>query len=73
MLQHPLTISSSGKAPFKNPKCKRDCTKIATNKRDIDYDDMIASDYEQYQKVACFGYVNPQGIAKWQLFQEQYE
>jgi hypothetical protein len=30
MLKHPLTMSSGGKAQFKNPNCKRDCTKIAT-------------------------------------------
>jgi hypothetical protein len=52
---------------------KRDCTKIATEKIDIKYDDTIASDYEQCQKAACLGYVNPQGIAKWQLFRKQHE
>jgi hypothetical protein len=29
-------------------------------KIDIEYDDTIASDYEEYQKAACLGYVNPQ-------------
>jgi hypothetical protein len=58
MLKHPLTLSSSGKARFKNPNCKKDCTKIATAKIDIKYDDTIASDYEQCQKAACLGYMN---------------
>jgi hypothetical protein len=73
MLKHLLTLSSRGNAQFKNPNCKRDCTKLATEKKDIKYDDTIASDYEQCPKVACFGYVNSQGIAKWQLFREQHE
>jgi hypothetical protein len=73
MLKHPLTISSSGKARFKNPNCKKNCTKIATEKIDIEYDDTIASECEQCHKAVCLGYVNPQGIAKWQLFREQYE
>jgi hypothetical protein len=42
-------------------------------KIDIEYDDTIASDSEQCQIAACMGYVNPQGIAKWQLFKEQLE
>jgi hypothetical protein len=42
-------------------------------KIDIESDDTIASDYEQYQKVAYLGYVKPQGIGKWQLIREQYE
>jgi hypothetical protein len=46
MLKHPLTMSSGGKAQFKNPNCKIDCTKIAMEKLDIEYDDTIASDYE---------------------------
>jgi hypothetical protein len=73
MLKHPLTMSSSGKARFKNTNCKTDCTKIATEKIDIEYDDTIASDYVQCQGAACLGYVNLQGIAKWQLFREQHE
>jgi hypothetical protein len=73
MLKHPVAMSSGGKVRFKNPNCNRNCTKIATEKIDIDYDDTIASDDEQCQKAACLGYVNPQGIAKWQLFREQHE
>jgi hypothetical protein len=42
-----------------------DYTKLAREKIDIEYDDTIAFDYEQYQKVVCLGYVNPQGILKW--------
>jgi hypothetical protein len=64
MLKHYLTMSSGSKARFKNPNCKRDCTKIAMNKIDIKYDDTIVSDYKQCQKSVCLGYVNPQGIAK---------
>jgi hypothetical protein len=59
MLKHPLTMSSGGKVRFKNPNYKRDCTKIAIDKIDIEYDDTIASDYEQCHKAACLGYVNP--------------
>jgi hypothetical protein len=57
-------MSSKDNAQFKNPNCKWDCIKIATEKIDIEYDDTIASDYEQCQKAVCLGYVNPQGIAK---------
>jgi hypothetical protein len=57
-------MSGGGKARFKNPNCKRDCTKIAMEKIDIKYDDTIGSNYEQCQKAAYVGYVNPQGIAK---------
>jgi hypothetical protein len=57
-------MSSGGKARFKNLNYKSDYTKIATEKIDIKYDDTIASDYDQCQKAACLGYVNPQGIAK---------
>jgi hypothetical protein len=66
-------MSSSGKPRFKNPNYKRDCTKIATANIDIEYDDALASDYEQCQNTACLEYGNPQGIAKWQLFREQHE
>jgi hypothetical protein len=52
---------------------KEDYTKIATKKIDIEYDDTIASNYNSYQKAACLGYVNPQGIARCQLFREQHE
>jgi hypothetical protein len=68
----PLTMSSGGKAGFKNLNCKRDCTKIAMKDINIVYDDTIASDYEQCQKAACLEYVNFQDIATWQLFREQY-
>jgi hypothetical protein len=70
MLKHPLAMSSGGKAQLKNLNCKLDCTKITREKIDIEYDNTIVSDYEQSQKVAYVGYVNPQGIAKWQLFRE---
>jgi hypothetical protein len=70
MLKHPLTISSGGKARFKNPNCKENYSKIATANIDIQYDDTIAFNYEQCRKAAYLGYVNPQGIAKWQLFRE---
>jgi hypothetical protein len=70
MHQHPLTLSSGGKAQFKNLNRKRDYTKIGMEKIDIKYDDTIASDYEQCQKAVYLRYVNPQGIAKWQLFRE---
>jgi hypothetical protein len=73
MLKHPLTLSSNGKARFKNTNCKRNCIKIAIKKIDIKYDDTIAFDYEQYQKAQCLGYMNPQGIAIRQLFGEQHE
>jgi hypothetical protein len=33
----------------------------------------MASDYEQYQKAVCLGYVKSQDIAQWQLFREQHE
>jgi hypothetical protein len=59
----PLTMSSGGKAGFKNLNCKRDCTKIAMKDINIVYDDTIASDYEQCQKAACLEYVNSQDIA----------
>jgi hypothetical protein len=65
MHKHTLTMSRYSKAGFKNPNCKRDCTKMAAENLDIEYNDTIASDYEQCLKVACLGYVNPQGIAKW--------
>jgi hypothetical protein len=45
---------------------------MAMEKVDIVYDNIIASDYEQCLKPACLGYVNPQGIAKSQLFREQH-
>jgi hypothetical protein len=64
MLKHPWTMSSGGKVGDSNPKCKRDCTKRVMKKIDIEYDDTIASDYEQYQKAACLGYVHPQYIVK---------
>jgi hypothetical protein len=73
MLKHPLTMLSGSKVRFKHPICKKDCTKIATETIDIEYNDTIASDYDQCQKAACLGYVNPQGIAKWQLFRVQHE
>jgi hypothetical protein len=57
-------MSSDNKAQFKNSDCNRDCTKIAVEKIDIEYNTTTASDYKQYQKVAYLGYVNPQGIAK---------
>jgi hypothetical protein len=66
-------MSSDGKARFSNPNCKRDCIKRVTEKIDIKYYDTIASAYEQCQKAACLGYVNPQDIANWQLFREQHE
>jgi hypothetical protein len=47
-----------------NPNCKRHSTKIAIEKIDMEYNEIIASGYEQCQKVAYLGYVNPQGIAK---------
>jgi hypothetical protein len=70
MLQDPLTISRGSKARFKNPKYKRDWTKIAIETIDIEYNNTIASNNEQFQKAVYLGYVNPQGIAKWQLFRE---
>jgi hypothetical protein len=73
MFKHPLTISSGGNTRFNNPNCKKDYTKIALEKIDINYDDTIASDYEHCQKAGCLRYLNPQGIAKWQLFTEQHE
>jgi hypothetical protein len=57
-------MSSGGKARFRNPDCKRDCTKRLTEKIDIEYDKTMTCDYEQCQKAASLGYVNPQGIAK---------
>jgi hypothetical protein len=57
-------MSSSGKAQLKNSNCKRVCTKIATKKTDIEYDNTIASDYEQCQEAVCLGYVNLQGIPR---------
>jgi hypothetical protein len=64
---------SGGKSRFSNLNCIRDCTNRVTEKIDIEYDETIASDYEQCQKVEFFGYLNPQGIVKWQLFMEQHE
>jgi hypothetical protein len=45
MFKHSLTMSSGGNIQFKNPNCKRDCTKIAMEKIDIEYNDTIAFDY----------------------------
>jgi hypothetical protein len=59
MLKRPLTVSSGGNTRFKNPNYKRDYTKIAMTKIDIEYDNTIASDDEQYQKAADLGYMNP--------------
>jgi hypothetical protein len=73
MLTDPMTMSTGGKVQFKTPNCKKSSTKIPTEKIDIEYDNTTASDYEQCQKAACLGYVNPQGIAKWQLFRKQHE
>ena len=73
MLKNPMMMSKVGKIRFSNPRCEKDCTKKVTEKIDIEYDDTIASDYEQCQKAACLGYVSPQGVAKWQLFREQHE
>jgi hypothetical protein len=72
-LRHHLTISSGGKTRFSNPNCKSDCTKRVTEKIDIEYDDTIASDNKQSQNAAYLEHVNPQGIAKWQLFRERHE
>jgi hypothetical protein len=41
--------------------------------RDMKYDNTIASNYEQSQLGGCLGYVNLEGIAKLQLFSEEYE
>jgi hypothetical protein len=70
MLKHSLTISSGSNLQFSNPNCKRDWTKRITEKIDIEYNNTIASDYEQCQKAASLGYVNPQGLAIWQLLRE---
>jgi hypothetical protein len=70
ILKHPLTMSSGGKVQFKNTNCKMDHTKRAMKKIDIQYDDNIACDYEQCQKAASLGYVNPQGMAKEQILRE---
>jgi hypothetical protein len=48
MLAHALTMSSGSKVQYKYPNCKRDCSKIAVEKRDIEYDDTMASDSGQY-------------------------
>jgi hypothetical protein len=42
-------MSKSSKKRFHNHNSQRDCTKTVTEKIAIEYDNMIASDYEQYQ------------------------
>jgi hypothetical protein len=66
-------MSSDGKAYFSYSNCKRDCINRVTEIIDISYDDTIASDYEQCQKAACFGYVNPQAMNKKQVFRKQHD
>jgi hypothetical protein len=58
------------RARFNHPNCYIDYIKIAMEKIDIEYNETIAFDSEQSQKAVCVGYVNPQEIAKWQLFRE---
>jgi hypothetical protein len=70
MLKHPLTMLTGCKACFKNSNCKRDCPKLGLETIDIEYDDSIASDSEQCQKVAIVGYVNPQGHSQMATIQK---
>jgi hypothetical protein len=73
MLIHSLNISSGDKAWFSNLDCEMDWKNRGTAKIDIDYDDTLASDYEQCHQAVCLGYVKPQCMDKSQLFREQYQ
>jgi hypothetical protein len=47
-----------------------DYTKLVMEHIDIEYNNIIASDYEQSKLMAYSEYVNLQGITKLQLFRE---
>jgi hypothetical protein len=73
MLKQPSTRSTSSNARIQNSHCNRDGTNLAIEKRDLEYNDTIASDYDQCEKPGCLGYVNSQGRPNWQLVRERHE